>query len=384
MGSLQSTMPFHEGSSFRSSSLPDPFSREALQPAADYILVKAKTGGHAPTLGIICGSGLGELAAMLERPVVLPYADIPGFPVSTAPGHQGKLIIGRLNGMTVILMQGRLHAYEGHPLWKVTMPVRVMRMVGANTLVVTNAVGSINPQYQVGDIMHVCDHINMFGLAGNSPLRGPNDESFGPRFFALNGLYDSRLRQLARAAAQEVGIANTLREGVLTISGGPNYESVAELKMFAGLGVDCVGMSSIPESLVAHHCGMKVLAFSLVTNQCHLDPVLHSSAAPNHQEVLDAADAKKGDLKKFVSKFVENLHNEQQRQLHADGNGIKSNGTPGCNGTTSNGSTSNGATGNGATGNGTSSNGHTNNGTSNCKTGSINNGSLLNNGTVAS
>jgi len=383
-------MQFPEGSSFRSSSLPDPFSREALQPAADYILVKAKAGGHAPTLGIICGSGLGELAAMVERPVVLPYADIPGFPVSTAPGHQGKLIIGRLSGMTVILMQGRLHAYEGHPLWKVTMPVRVMRMVGANTLVVTNAVGSINPQYQVGDIMLVCDHINMFGLAGNSPLRGPNDESFGPRFFALNGLYDIRLRQLARQAAEEVGIEDTVREGVLTISGGPNYESVAELKMFAGLGVDCVGMSSIPESLVAHHCGMKVLAFSLVTNQCHLDPVLHSSAAPNHQEVLDAADAKKGDLKKFVSKFVENLHNEQQRDLHTNGNGIPSNGTT-SNGTPSNGTTSNG-TSNGAGSNGHNSNGvssptsngtTTNNGTSNCK-GSINNGSLLSNGAVAS
>merc|ERR1712051_730315 len=257
------------------------------------------------------------------------------------------------------------------------MPVRVMRMVGAETLVVTNAVGSINPQYQVGDIMLVCDHINMFGLAGNSPLRGPNDESFGPRFFALNGLYDTRLRQLARQAAEEVGIEDTVREGVLTISGGPNYESVAELKMFAGLGVDCVGMSSIPESLVAHHCGMKVLAFSLVTNQCHLDPVLHSSAAPNHQEVLDAADAKKGDLKKFVSKLVENLHNEQQRELHANGNGINSNG---CNGSTSNGSTGSGSTSNGTTSNGTTSNGST----SNCKTGSINNGSPLNNGTVAS
>lgn len=364
-------MPFHEGSSFRSSSLPDPFSREALQPAADYILVKAKTGGHAPTLGIICGSGLGELAAMVEKPekpVVLPYADIPGFPVSTAPGHQGKLIIGRLNGMTVILMQGRLHAYEGHPLWKVTMPVRVMRMVGANTLVVTNAVGSINPQYQVGDIMLVCDHINMFGLAGNSPLRGPNDESFGPRFFALNGLYDTRLRMLARQAAEQVGISDTVREGVLTISGGPNYESVAELKMFAGLGVDCVGMSSIPESLVAHHCGMKVLAFSLVTNQCHLDPVLHSSAAPNHQEVLDAAEAKKGDLKKFVSKFVENLHIAQQGDLQANGNGVKSNGIH-----------SNGTTNNGITTNGT----FTNNGTSNCN-GKINNGSILSNGTISS
>lgn len=348
-------MAFQEGTSFRSSSLPDPFSREALQPAADYILEQAKTSGHSPTLGIICGSGLGELATMVEQPVVLPYADIPGFPVSTAPGHQGKLIIGRLSGMTVILMQGRLHAYEGHPLWKVTMPVRVMRMVGANTLVVTNAVGSINPTYQVGDIMLVCDHINMFGLAGNSPLRGPNDESFGPRFFALNGLYDNRLRELARSAAKQVGIEDTLREGVLTITGGPNYESVAELKMFAGLGVDCVGMSSIPESLVAHHSGMKVLAFSLVTNQCHLDPLLHSSAAPNHQEVLDAANAKKGDLKKFVSKFVENLHLDQQQHHQHNGNGVQTNGTKVCNG----------------------------NGSSSCK-GTSSNGSLSNGGTVAS
>jgi len=223
-----------------------------------------------------------------------------------------------------------------------------MRMVGANTLVVTNAVGSINPTYQVGDIMLVCDHINMFGLAGNSPLRGPNDESFGPRFFALNGLYDTRLRELARSAAKQVGIEDTLREGVLTITGGPNYESVAELKMFAGLGVDCVGMSSIPESLVAHHSGMKVLAFSLVTNQCHLDPLLHSSAAPNHQEVLDAANAKKGDLKKFVSKFVENLYLEQHHQHNGSGvqtNGTKvcnGNGSSSCKGTSSNGSLSNG------------------------------------------
>merc|ERR1712055_1085006 len=161
----------------------------------------------------------------------------------------------------------------------------------------------------------------------------------------------NRLRELARSAAKQVGIEDTLREGVLTITGGPNYESVAELKMFAGLGVDCVGMSSIPESLVAHHSGMKVLAFSLVTNQCHLDPLLHSSAAPNHQEVLDAANAKKGDLKRFVSKFVENLHNEQQRESHSNGKGTNGKGTPGCNGTTSNGLTSNG--------NGLPSNGHT-------------------------
>jgi len=283
----------------------DPFSRSSLQPTADFILEQAERGGHTPTMGIVCGSGLGGLGDMVVDPVILPYTDIPGFPVSTVSGHQGRLVIGRLSGVTVILMQGRLHTYEGHPLWRVTLPVRVMRMVGVNTLVVTNAVGSINPTYQVGDIMVVKDHINMLGLGGNSPLLGPNDESFGPRFFAVNEMYNKRLRSLALRAAREVGIEKTVHEGVLTITAGPNYESVAELKMMARNGADCVGMSSIPESLVAHHCGMQVLAFSLVTNRCCVDMDTDTSAPPNHQEVLDAAAEKQEDLKKFVAKFVE-------------------------------------------------------------------------------
>lgn len=295
------------GSNQRLAGTTDPFSRSSLQPTADYILGRAATAGHTPTLGIVCGSGLGGLADMVDCPVCLPYTDIPGFPVSTAPGHQGRLVIGRLRGVTVILMQGRLHTYEGHPLWRVTLPIRVMRMVGVTTLVVTNAVGSINPTYQVGDIMVVKDHINMLGLGGNSPLLGPNDESFGPRFFAVNEMYSKRLRSLALRAAREVGIEDTVHEGVLTITSGPNYESVAELKMMARNGADCVGMSSIPESLVAHHCGMQVLAFSLVTNQCIQDSEADSSAAPSHQEVLDAAAGKQEDLKKFVAKFVESV-----------------------------------------------------------------------------
>jgi len=296
-----------QDSSFRCSSLPDPISRLSLQPTADYILAAASAHGHHPSLGIVCGSGLGELASIVESPVFLAYKDIPGFPVSTAPGHRGRLVIGRLRGVTVVLMQGRVHAYEGHPLWKVTLPIRVMRMLGVTTLIVTNAVGSINPTYQVGDIMLVKDHINMFGLGGVSPLRGPNDESFGPRFFAVNDMYNKRLRSLALWAAREVGVENTVHEGVLSITGGPNYESVAELKMFSNMGVDCVGMSSIPESLVGHHSGMQVLAFCLVTNQCCVDVEAHTSAAPNHQEVLDAAEMKKEDLKKFVTKIVEKL-----------------------------------------------------------------------------
>jgi len=295
------------GGSFRVSGSPDPFSRSSLQPAADYITSCAAARGHKPSIGVICGSGLGDLGEAVEEAVAIPYSDIPGFPVSTAPGHRGQLVIGKLGGATVILMQGRLHAYEGHPLWRVTMPVRVMRMVGASTLLVTNAVGSINPSYQVGDIMLVRDHINMFGLAGNSPLRGPNDESFGPRFFAINDMYNARLRALAREAAREVGIEETVREGVLTISGGPNYESVAELRMFSLLGVDCVGMSSIPESLVAHHAGMQVLAFCLVTNVCIVDTATNTSPPPNHEEVLEAANAKKGDLARFVTRLIEKM-----------------------------------------------------------------------------
>jgi len=305
------------GSSFRHASSPDPFSREALQPIADFLLSKISA---MPNIGIICGSGLGELATLVTDTVVLPYRDIPGFPVSTAPGHQGQLVFGCLSGARVVLMQGRLHVYEGHPLWRCTMPVRILRMVGVTQLIVTNAVGGLNPDYKVGDIMLVKDHINMFGLAAESPLRGPNDESFGPRFFSVNSLYNKKCRNIALAAAEEVGISQTVHEGVLSISGGPNYESVAELKMFSMLGVDCIGMSSIPECVVAHHCGMTVLAFCLVTNQCCLDVNTHTSAAPDHQEVLDAAEMKKHDLKKFVSVLVEKINNNMNTIVNENNN----------------------------------------------------------------
>jgi len=313
------------GSSFRQASSPDPFSRASLQPIADFLVSKIR---DVPDIGIICGSGLGELASLVSDAVILPYRDIPGFPVSTAPGHQGQLVFGHLSGARVVLMQGRLHVYEGHPLWRCTMPVRILRMVGVTHLIVTNAVGGLNPDYKVGDIMLVKDHINMFGLAAESPLRGPNDESFGPRFFSVNSLYEKKMRNIALAAGEEVGISSTVHEGVLSISGGPNYESVAELKMFSMLGVDCIGMSSIPECVVAHHCGMTVLAFCLVTNQCCLDINTHTSAAPDHQEVLDAAEMKKHDLKKFVSVLVEKIDkNREKTDCENNNAGDKINGT---------------------------------------------------------
>jgi len=309
------------GASFRAANSTDPFSRASLQPIADYIQSHITS---SPDIGIICGSGLGELANLVENPVILPYSSIPGFPVSTAPGHSGRLVFGLLAGANVVIMQGRLHAYEGHPLWLCTLPVRIFRMLGVTHLIVTNAVGGLNPEYKVGDIMLVKDHINMFGMACSSPLRGPNDDTFGPRFFSLNNLYRKKWRNIAKKAAEELGMGNTIQEGVLSISGGPNYESVAELKMFFMLGVDCIGMSSIPESLVAHHCGMEVLAFCLVTNQCSLDISSHTSAEPSHQEVLDAAEMKKHDLKRFVASIVEKINNN--RVVEEESNNGQENG----------------------------------------------------------
>jgi len=294
---------------FRVTTANDPISREALQPTADYILSRTKV---RPVLGMICGSGLGSLASLVQEPTILPYNTIPNFPVSTAPGHSGRLVLGHLAGVPVVLMQGRLHLYEGYPLWMCTLPVRIMKLLGVKMMIVSNAVGGLNPSYKVGDLMLVRDHINFLGLAGESPLRGPNDVNFGPRFFSVNDLYEEKWRNIAREAAEQVGIGPTVHEGVLTMSGGPNYESVAELKMFSILGVDCVGMSSIPECLTAHHAGISVLAFCLVTNQCHVDVITHTSAPPNHQEVLDAAAMKENDLRKFIAVLIEKLSPQLQ------------------------------------------------------------------------
>jgi len=291
-------------SGFRLTSVVDPISRESLQPIADHINDKITI---EPKLGIICGSGLGGLASLVEDSVVLNYADIPGFPVSTAPGHHGRLVTGVLCGVPVLLMQGRFHVYEGYPLWMCTMPIRIMKLLGVKMMIVSNAVGGLNQNYKVGDVMLVKDHINFFGIAGDSPLRGPNDLSFGPRFFSVNDIYDSKWRSLALDAAEEVGMKSSVHEGVLTITAGPNFESAAELKMFSMLGVDCVGMSSIPECLTAHHCGLQVLAFSLVTNQCNLDVANMTSAAPSADEVLDVAAMKENDMKNFVSAIVRRL-----------------------------------------------------------------------------
>ena len=239
-----------------------------------------------PGVGVILGSGLGDLATEVQDPAAIPYEEIPHFLRSTVVGHAGRLLIGKLENVPVVVMQGRFHFYEGYTMQALTLPVRVMRMLGAHMLIVTNAAGGLNAAYRPGDFMLIRDHINFLGLAGVNPLIGPNDERLGERFPALAKAYDAELRALARTvAAQRPEI--TLHEGVYAQVAGPSYETGAELKFLRMAGADAVGMSTAPEVIVARHMGMRVLGISLITNTATGDDI----EVVNHAEVLTAADA---------------------------------------------------------------------------------------------
>ncbi len=224
-----------------------------------------------PRVGLILGTGLGGLADQIRTDVVLPYADIPHFPISTVQSHAGQLVCGTLNGLPVLAMEGRFHYYEGYSLQQVTFPVRVMRALGAELLVVTNASGGMNPQYALADVMIIDDHIN---LMPDNPLRGVNDDALGPRFPDMSAPYDRELISLARKLALELGIPH--QTGVLVAVTGPNLETRAEYRMLRQMGADVVSMSTVPEVIVANHAGMKVLGLSIVTDIClpdALEPV---------------------------------------------------------------------------------------------------------------
>lgn len=215
----------------------------------------------APQVGLVLGSGLGGLADRLESPVYIPYAEIPGFAVSTAPGHAGRFAAGLLAGKQVLCMQGRLHFYEGHSMEDIVFPVRVMKELGIGALILTNAAGGVNLDFAVGDLMVIEDHINFMG---RNPLTGPNDEAVGPRFCDMTFAYTPALRQLALEVAAQQGIQ--VRTGVYLGYMGPSYETPAEIRAFRTLGADAVGMSTVPEVIAASHCGLPVLAISLITN----------------------------------------------------------------------------------------------------------------------
>lgn len=249
-------------------------------------------------LAIICGSGLGALADQIEDAIVLDYEQIPHFPVSTIPGHAGKLVIGTLEGKTVLAMKGRFHYYEGHPMEIVTLPVRVFARLGIKYLIVTNACGGIRDDLMPGQITLIEDHI---GFMAPSPLRGPNLDEFGPRFKDMSEVYSQSLRTLAKACAKELQIA--LKEGIYCFFKGPMFETPAEIRALKTIGADMVGMSTVPEAIVARHCDIKVLGISLITNKS----AGLSKGELNHQEVMEAADRAETELIALVRAFVNKL-----------------------------------------------------------------------------
>jgi purine-nucleoside phosphorylase len=239
--------------------------------------------GWTPRVALILGSGLGPLADEVEALASVPYGEIPGFGQSSVPGHAGRLVLGTLQGVPVAVMQGRLHFYEGHSLQQTTSPVRVLRALGADTLIVTNAAGGLNPDYKQGDLMLIEDHINLLGWGGQNPLMGPNDERLGTRFPDIKPPYDPQLIELAAEVARERNI--TVRRGVYIIVAGPSFETRAELRLLRQWGADAVGMSTVPEVIVARHGGMRVLGISNITNMALGDePVTHEEVQTAGQE----------------------------------------------------------------------------------------------------
>ncbi|KAL4989067.1 nucleoside phosphorylase domain-containing protein [Aspergillus falconensis] len=303
---------------------------EKTKEAFDFIQKLLPEPLKAPRVAIVCGSGLGGLASTIDNDlrVEIDYSDIPHFPRLTVAGHAGKLVFGHLDKkVPAVLMVGRAHYYEGHSIDQVTFPIRVFKSLGVDTVVLTNAAGGLNPEYAVGDIVLLNDHIFLAGLAGIHPLRGPNCEEFGPRFPPLSDAYDLALRRQVHEVWGKYLFPNSkrrLHEGVYAFVGGPSYETRAECRMLRQLGADIVGMSTVPEIVVARHCGMRIVAFSLVTNNAVLSPVprgddhliqgrdvkelgaILQEGKANHEEVLEAGRAAAQDMQKLVVHVISN------------------------------------------------------------------------------
>lgn len=261
--------------------------------------VREKLQGRKPLTGIVLGSGLGRLADSIQDQLVIPYRDIPGFPVSTATGHKGNFIIGTLGGKTVMAMQGRIHFYEGYGMESVVLPIRVMIGMGIRNLFVSNAAGGINFNLHIGDLMIIKDHINLLP----NPLIGPNIDELGPRFPDMTRPYDPALIRLAKELGQELGIE--LKEGVYVGGTGPSYETPAEYKYFRIIGGDAVGMSTIPEVIVARHAGVPVFGISVITNEAHDNYAEDFQNDGN--DVVVAANAAAGKMTRLIEKMIERM-----------------------------------------------------------------------------
>ena len=261
-------------------------------------VIKARKPGFAPRAALILGSGLGVLAEQMTDAVSISYADLPGFPISTVHGHAGELVLGTLAGVPVVCMKGRGHFYEGYGANVMTSAVRTFKLIGCEMLLVTNAAGSLRPEVDAGSVVVLNDHIN---LLPGSPMAGPNDERFGPRFFSMANAYDAELRALIKETAAAKGI--TLNEGVYLACPGPNFETAAEIRAFKALGADVVGMSVVPEVISARHCGLKVAGISAITNLAEgLTPFPLS-----HEQTLKYAAIAAKDLVTLIHSFIERL-----------------------------------------------------------------------------
>ena len=254
-----------------------------------------------PEVGLILGSGLGDLANLVEDAQIIPYSEIPSWPVSTVVGHSGRLVVGKLGGQNVLFMQGRAHYYEGYPMSQIGLPVRVMQRLGVRTLVITNAAGAINPDYIPGDVMMLVDHIALIAMTGLNPLRGPNLDEFGVRFPDMSQIYDRQLAQTIREIAKEKNI--NLHEGVYVCLSGPSFETPADLRFLKVAGADAVGMSTVPEAIVAKHGGLRVVGFSGISNKANLD----GSTITTHEEVLEAGEKIVPKLKTLILGLLERL-----------------------------------------------------------------------------
>ena len=271
-------------------------SRESIDRAVEEI---RQVCDLVPDASLILGTGLGGLAKEIDCAAQISYSEIPGFPVSTVESHAGRLLLGTLGDRNVVAMQGRFHLYEGYSMQQITFPVRVMRALGADKLVVSNACGGMNPFWSAGDLMLIADHIN---LLGDNPLIGPNDESLGPRFPDMSAPFDPELRKIARSVAQDLKI--TLREGVYVAVTGPNLETPAEYRFLRGIGADVVGMSTVPEVIVAVHGGMRVLGVSIITDECFPDAL----EPANVERIIATAQKAEPDLTRLVTGVLERMN----------------------------------------------------------------------------